>query len=117
MTAAISFGTLRNTSEYTAPFEDLGLSMVDNRTVNPTYNTPRDDALSIITYCLGIICDARTYDDLGACDPCRWEALFGSEAEFGSAYNCLSAICSPRGSLDPDLGGIGVSIRISIHDH
>lgn len=108
VTAAINLGTLGNTSNYTAPFEDLGLSMGHNRPFEVkdqflSYSLP-----SIIANCFHSLCNYWTLDELWACDQCSRTISFGLEGTPESVSNCLYTICTPRGSLDPDLRGIGV---------
>lgn len=41
---------------------------------------------------------------------CLADTIFGfSGPEYGGPRGCLDDLCTPKGNLNPDLGGIGVS--------
>ena len=107
--AAIHFEIQPNNTENTAPFEDLGLSMVYDYPLNSMYQT----AAGMISQCFSFTCDYKSPEDYAACYAYDLDALFGSGAirgaTQGALLNCMDMICNPHGSLNPDLGGVGVS--------
>ena len=109
VSTAISSGDLDNSSKYTAPFEDLGLSITNSGVFNINDISLSDEVSASMLECFGTLCYYR-YHDNTMCDKC-WDALFGSPID------CLNTICSPQGSLNPDIGGIGVSVHSSVPYH
>ena len=97
VSTVIAFGALSNNSKYTAPFEDLGLSIVDsgfvNQTDNSTLDDTIDDTLGIISNCFSFTCAYRNYYGSAVCDACQYDMLFGAGAIDWSAIHCLYAIC------------------------
>lgn len=90
---------LLNTSdvpEATAQFENLGLSIPsEESSYNLTYH---------IEVCFYTTCAYINGGDALGCEEC-WHTMSDSV----SLGNCIATICAPKGLLNPDLGGIGVS--------
>ena len=61
------------------------------------------------TECLASLHDYQHPNDPAA-NLCSFDTIFGYKAlyEDSTIGNCIDALCTPTGSLDPDIGGIGV---------
>ena len=82
-------------------FNEVGLDANDT-----AYVEASQDALSSVLNEIGKSSRAMMYQtDTSYYEPCSKLALFSSST---AVHTCIDAICAPR-TLNPDLGGVGVS--------